>query len=404
MGRQIDTGIYLVVSVFLPALATTSFARQIRFIDPTTVTDQKEPNRIIAGSQVGYEYHFEVDQAQSQITVTTEIDLPLYPSQADSDSSPVTGWLDTTLCPGRAPFLTIHITDMDMELSEDIDLRYFWPLLGNGSVQGIDIGISMYQPGPETSVVDCNFLQLQNLLSGRGIFQYDMPLVGQDQFDLSEMGYIESDLEGRLEQDGTTIMLTLEIDIEYPLETEELGQVGTAWIQGTVVATAELSWSVADLNGDGFVNFCDFAVLAAAWLSREGDSNYNYYCDISIPADNLIDGRDPAVLVVNWLKGTHMPPLLPGQATNPNPPDSATEVSGTLDLSWTEGFGAASHDVYFGWSDPPPFMRNQTETRVQGGTLAPATIYYWRIDERNKWGRTEGPVWSFTTTASPPAP
>jgi hypothetical protein len=95
-------------------------------------------------------------------------------------------------------------------------------------------------------------------------------------------------------------------------------------------------------------------------------------------------------------------PLPPGQATNPNPANAATNVSLTNDISWTTGSGAASHDVYFGTVNPPAFIGNQTGTTYDTGTMANNTTYYWRIDEKNAGGTTTGVVWSFTTTASSP--
>ncbi|MHC4544740.1 MAG: right-handed parallel beta-helix repeat-containing protein [Planctomycetota bacterium] len=90
-----------------------------------------------------------------------------------------------------------------------------------------------------------------------------------------------------------------------------------------------------------------------------------------------------------------------GEASNPNPADGATGVSRTADLSWTAGSDATSHDVYFGTSNPPPFIRNQTSTTFDPGTMDYDKTYFWRIDEVNKWGKTTGTVWSFTTRALP---
>ena len=151
-----------------------------------------------------------------------------------------------------------------------------------------------------------------------------------------------------------------------------------------------------DFSGDGIVNFVDYSTLVYYWQQSHA------MVDVGPPpdGDGIIDSRDLAVLAENWMRVTTIPPL-PEPPSNPNPPDGATEVSRTLDLNWTAGVGAASHDVYIGWSDPPPFRCNQTDTRFQGGMLAPGTTYYWRIDERNEWGTTEGPVWSFTTTTGP---
>jgi hypothetical protein len=92
---------------------------------------------------------------------------------------------------------------------------------------------------------------------------------------------------------------------------------------------------------------------------------------------------------------------LPGQATAPNPPNGATDISLTPILSWTAGSGATSHDVYFGTISPPTFQGNQTDITFNPGVLLPNTTYYWRIDERNAAGATTGVPWSFTTGAAP---
>ncbi|MHC4395700.1 MAG: LamG domain-containing protein, partial [Planctomycetota bacterium] len=95
-------------------------------------------------------------------------------------------------------------------------------------------------------------------------------------------------------------------------------------------------------------------------------------------------------------------PTPPGQASNPSPADSATDVSIDADLSWTAGSGSTSSDVYFGTTSPGAFQGNQTATTYEPGTMSNDTTYYWRIDEVNAAGTTTGTVWSFTTVASGP--
>jgi len=95
---------------------------------------------------------------------------------------------------------------------------------------------------------------------------------------------------------------------------------------------------------------------------------------------------------------------LPGQASNPNPANGATNVSISADLSWTAGSNAVSHDVYFGTTSPPPFIHNQTSTTFNPGTMASYTTYYWRIDEVNPSGTTTGTVWTFRTGGLEPPP
>jgi len=105
-----------------------------------------------------------------------------------------------------------------------------------------------------------------------------------------------------------------------------------------------------------------------------------------------------------WRFTTEGPPV-PGQASNPNPADIATDVNETTCLSWTAGPNTTSHDVYFGTNPIPDvndFQRNQTGTTFcPAGDLEYKTTYYWRIDEKNPYNTTTGEVWSFTTRADP---
>jgi hypothetical protein len=80
-----------------------------------------------------------------------------------------------------------------------------------------------------------------------------------------------------------------------------------------------------------------------------------------------------------------------------HPDDRERNVDINDDLIWTAGADAISHDVYFGTTNPPPFIRNQTATTYEPGKMAENTGYYWRIDEVNVWGKTTGTSWRFTS-------
>jgi hypothetical protein len=110
----------------------------------------------------------------------------------------------------------------------------------------------------------------------------------------------------------------------------------------------------------------------------------------------LFDGSD---IIRVTLKGGRGPDKNL-QASVPN----VTGVSITADLSWTAGSYAISHNVYFGTSNPPPFVCNQTATTFEPGTMDYEITYYWRIDEVNKWGVTAGELSSFTTIEAPSPP
>ena len=61
-------------------------------------------------------------------------------------------------------------------------------------------------------------------------------------------------------------------------------------------------YNLADLDENGIVDMLDLGVLANSWLATDTGSNWNPDCDISIPADDSIDGLDLAVFSGNWLQ------------------------------------------------------------------------------------------------------
>jgi hypothetical protein len=90
----------------------------------------------------------------------------------------------------------------------------------------------------------------------------------------------------------------------------------------------------------------------------------------------------------------------PAPPTNPNPNIGAVNQPLNLVLSWTNGGGATSYDVYFGTDQTPDageFLGNLTSINYDLGNLAYNTKYFWRIDAKNETGTTTGAVWYFTT-------
>jgi hypothetical protein len=91
----------------------------------------------------------------------------------------------------------------------------------------------------------------------------------------------------------------------------------------------------------------------------------------------------------------------PKTAYFPEPADSAEAVDVDVTLSWTPGFGAKLHTVYFGdsFEDVDNVSGGQTQgtTTYSPGTLKMAKTYYWRIDEFDILETHKGDVWSFTT-------
>jgi hypothetical protein len=208
-----------------------------------------------------------------------------------------------------------------------------------------------------------------------------------------------------------------------------------------------------DLNRDGIVTFTDFAIFVPNWrpsplpsrainpVPGDGETDVDMNADLSwtagaratshdvyfgtnhTPAAGEFQGNqtgttfDPGTMAQNTTYYWRIDEVNPWgtttgavwsfttivlEASNPNPADGATEVSTTVDLSWTAGAFAESHDVYFGTSSTPPFIQNQIATTFEAGTMTIGTTYYWRIDEVGAYGTTTGEVWRFTTAGPPP--
>jgi len=100
-------------------------------------------------------------------------------------------------------------------------------------------------------------------------------------------------------------------------------------------------------------------------------------------------------------------------ADDPSPEDEAVDVPREVELSWTPGEFAATHDVYFGTAfddvnaasraNPMGVLVSQAQSATTYdpiGRLDFETTYYWRVDEVNAAPDNtifKGEVWSFTS-------
>jgi hypothetical protein len=98
----------------------------------------------------------------------------------------------------------------------------------------------------------------------------------------------------------------------------------------------------------------------------------------------------------------------PKTAYFPDPADGAESVNPDGSLSWTPGFGAKLHTVYFGENfadvDSAAGGLPQGATFYSPGTLKMAKTYYWRVDEFDIVETHKGDVWSFTTEGAVGSP
>ncbi|MCH7919408.1 MAG: LamG domain-containing protein, partial [Planctomycetes bacterium] len=101
----------------------------------------------------------------------------------------------------------------------------------------------------------------------------------------------------------------------------------------------------------------------------------------------------------------------PGLASEPNPPNAATDVPRDLALGWNPGEFAVKHDVYLGRAFDDVnnadtlntlgvlASQEQEATTYASGRLELGETYYWRVDEVNgapDFAVLKGEVWSFS--------
>ena len=193
---------------------------------------------------------------------------------------------------------------------------------------------------------------------------------------------------------------TRDTDImELPLE--EWLHVALTWDSGNYVVY---------VNGEEVSsgNYTGLSVIhPTANIGNDGSSGpYEAFCGLL----DEVQLYDNALSPVEILSAMHGQPFL--LASGPSPKDGALILHTWVNLIWTPGAFAVTHDVYFGenFDDVDAgtggtFRGNQASNHFSVGLpgcpypdgLVPETTYYWRIDEVEADGVTKhkGRVWSF---------
>jgi len=98
----------------------------------------------------------------------------------------------------------------------------------------------------------------------------------------------------------------------------------------------------------------------------------------------------------------------PKTAYEPEPGNGSDGADLNVRLSWTAGFGAKLHYIFFGEDydevDNAAAGIPNGATTYSPGSLKLAKTYYWRIDEFDGAGMHKGEVWSFTTEGAVSGP
>jgi len=155
-----------------------------------------------------------------------------------------------------------------------------------------------------TGATTINYSNVQEGWSGIGNINDDPLFIDADGFD-ETTGTVDDNL--RLSSDSPCIDTGDNISVAVTTDLDVHSRIADGDCNDTEIVDMgayEFSYAYAgDFDGQCDVDYDDYAVLASAWLTADGQPYYNPVCDISVPADNYIDKADLRVLTTNWLAG-----------------------------------------------------------------------------------------------------
>lgn len=197
--------------------------------------------------------------------------------------------------------------------------------------------------------------------------------------------------------EGPFILAAAEIEMMdslYPvalLRVDTLSEEGLtlAWSQDPLAADSIL---IERNSGSAWTEIGTVAAMVNTFTDTSTlipGTTYEYR--VTALNDSMVSSASIPVIHIALNEGN-----LPLKAADPMPGDSARNVSVMAVLNWNPGAGSSIHRIHLGETDPPSFITEQTGTSFEV-ELEYNKTYYWRIDEGNENGVTEGDTWLFTT-------
>jgi len=268
--------------------------------------------------------------------------------------------------------------------------------------------------------------------------------------DGEEIGSMDS--TGMIETSDGRLLLGAGRDMSPPTHYL-VGLIDDARIYDEALAQEEVQASMQGAEGFPFAlgpKPADGSITSDTWVNiswRAGDYAVSHdvyigdnFDDVNAGAESTFQGNQADTFIIVGFPGFPLPDgLVPGSTyywridevndTEPNSPwvgpvwsfsippktayfpepaDGTESVDIDVQLSWTPGFGAKLHTVYFG--DNFDEVDNATGGLPLGtatytpGPLQLSKTYYWRVDEFDVVETYKGHVWSFTTEGAVGSP
>jgi hypothetical protein len=195
--------------------------------------------------------------------------------------------------------------------------------------------------------------------------------------------------------DGAFILASIEMEM-----MDSVYPPGLLGIDSVVNGAIGISWNNNQNNILGYI------------LERKTDGDFTEIADLGAEITSYTDSQiEPNTVYIyrisaytqndtsrwsNYLKVTAAnTDGLPSPAYLPFPANEAENIKAGQVLKWKKGLLTDYHQVYFGTTDPPPFVADVDDNAFTPEDLQSDSVYYWRIDEVTEKGVTVGETWKF---------
>lgn len=188
----------------------------------------------------------------------------------------------------------------------------------------------------------------------------------------------------------------------YPATLEPVNPTPVDAAENIDIEDAQLTWE-CDGEPDHYEVWFGTALGGPTLRGTTGDKFWNvpFTLDIGIEYEwkiVAIYGEDEASSEV-WSFTTRPLSFYLSKPVNPTPEHEQSGVPiSTATLTWENGGGATSYDVYIGEGDSGSLVKVSDSTSAVSYAIRDlkySTTYYWRVDARNQFGEVQGDVWEF---------
>lgn len=220
----------------------------------------------LAGSASADIFNFTVDSAQSSVNINISATVNGR-ALSDSDSSSLTGFVNTDLLLPAFSFEQLNITDTSLALSRNLRFDLVVFLLGGVRIDANNLVFGIPGPtgsgiaGPPTPVaLDGSFNQTGNLISGSGTILYSgVGILGggitPGSMNLADQPAAPGDFAGSISQSGSTLRLQFPLSTTQTFDVDNNGTIipVTIVVNGTVRANATTNATGWKVDADGNV-------------------------------------------------------------------------------------------------------------------------------------------------------